>query len=140
METTRQIRTYSELIQIPTFIERYRYLRLKGLVGQDTFGWDRYLNQNFYHSREWRELRNHIIVRDNGCDLGVAGYEIGSRIYIHHMNPIEVNDIVEVTEILLDPEFLISVSFQTHQAIHYGDEDMLITEPVVRKPNDTTLW
>lgn len=140
METTQQIRTYSELIQIPTFIERYRYLRLKGLVGQDTFGWDRYLNQNFYHSREWRELRNHIIVRDNGCDLGVAGYEIGSRIYIHHMNPIEVNDIVEATEILLDPEFLISVSFQTHQAIHYGDEDMLITEPVVRKPNDTTLW
>lgn len=142
METIQQpkIRTYSELIKIPTFIERYRYLRLRGHVGEDTFGWDRYLNQLFYHSREWKDLRNEIIIRDNGCDLAVEGYEIGYKIYIHHMNPIYTKDILEITDLLLDPEYLVCVSFQTHQAIHFGDENMLITEPVVREPNDTTLW
>ena len=136
----QKIRTYRELIQIPTFIERYRYLRLRGAVGIDTFGWDRYINQTFYHSRDWKRLRDEIIIRDNGCDLAMEGYEIGYRIYIHHMNPIDVKDITEVTDILLNPDYLVCVSFDTHQAIHYGDENMLITDPIIRKPNDTTLW
>lgn len=133
-------RTYSELITIPTFKERYEYLRLNGVVGEDTFGWDRYLNQNFYRSDEWKSLRDRIIIRDNGCDLGVEGYEINSRIYIHHMNPISIRDITDATEYLMNPEFLICTSFNTHQAIHYGDETLLVTEPIIRKPNDTTLW
>lgn len=133
-------RTYSELITIPTFKERYEYLRLNGVVGEDTFGWDRYLNQNFYRSDEWKSLRDRIIIRDNGCDLGVEGYEINFRIYIHHMNPISIRDITDATEYLTNPEFLICASFNTHQAIHYGDETLLVTEPIIRKPNDTTLW
>lgn len=133
-------RTYSELITIPSFKERYEYLRLNGVVGEDTFGWDRYLNQNFYRSDEWKSLRDRIIIRDNGCDLGVEGYEINSRIYIHHMNPISIRDITDATEYLINPEFLICTSFNTHQAIHYGDETLLVTEPIIRKPNDTTLW
>lgn len=133
-------RTYSELIKIPSFKERYEYLRLNGVVGEDTFGWDRYLNQNFYRSDEWKSLRDRIIIRDNGCDLGVEGYEINSRIYIHHMNPISIRDITDATEYLMNPEFLICTSFNTHQAIHYGDETLLVTEPIIRKPNDTTLW
>lgn len=133
-------RTYSELITIPSFKERYEYLRLNGVVGEDTFGWDRYLNQNFYRSDEWKSLRDRIIIRDNGCDLGVEGYEINSRIYIHHMNPISIRDITDATEYLTNPEFLICTSFNTHQAIHYGDETLLVTEPIIRKPNDTTLW
>lgn len=133
-------RTYSELITIPSFKERYEYLRLNGVVGKNTFGWDRYLNQNFYRSDEWKSLRDRIIIRDNGCDLGVEGYEINSRIYIHHMNPISIRDITDATEYLTNPEFLICTSFNTHQAIHYGDETLLVTEPIIRKPNDTTLW
>lgn len=133
-------RIYSELITIPSFKERYEYLRLNGVVGEDTFGWDRYLNQNFYRSDEWKSLRDRIIIRDNGCDLGVEGYEINSRIYIHHMNPISIRDITDATEYLMNPEFLICTSFNTHQAIHYGDETLLVTEPIIRKPNDTTLW
>lgn len=133
-------RKYSELITIPSFKERYEYLRLNGVVGEDTFGWDRYLNQNFYRSDEWKSLRDRIIIRDNGCDLGVEGYEINSRIYIHHMNPISIRDITDATEYLTNPEFLICTSFNTHQAIHYGDETLLVTEPIIRKPNDTTLW
>lgn len=133
-------RTYSELITIPSFKERYEYLRLNGVVGEDTFGWDRYLNQNFYRSDEWKSLRDRIIIRDNGCDLGVEGYEINSRIYIHHMNPISIRDITDATEYLMNPEFLICTSFNTHQAIHYGDVTLLVTEPIIRKPNDTTLW
>lgn len=134
------MRTYSELITLPTFIERYEYLKLGGRVGEDTFGWERYLNQTFYRSNEWKRIRRVVIIRDNGCDLGVDGYEINSRIYIHHINPIGAEDIANVTEFLFDPEYLISTSFNTHQAIHYGDESLLITEPIVRTKDDTKLW
>lgn len=136
----RTIRTYSELIRLPTFEERFRYLKLDGLVGKDTFGFDRYLNQEFYRSKEWKEVRDFVIVRDNGCDLGMDGYEIVGRIYIHHMNPITVNDIVHSSDFLLNPDYLICVSHNTHNAVHYGDEDLLVTAPVERRKNDTCPW
>lgn len=135
-----KIRTYSELIQLPTFLERFNYLKLGGVVGKDTFGWDRYLNQKFYRSQEWQSLRNWVIIRDNGCDLGIPGREIQSRIYIHHMNPIGKADLLNMTEYLMDPDFLICVSLDTHNAIHYGDETLLILDPVIRQPGDTKLW
>lgn len=134
------IKTYSELIKLPTFEERYRYLRLSGRVGKDTFGFDRYMNQNFYRSREWKRIRDEVIVRDNGCDLGIEDRIIHGRILIHHMNPITDRDILDLTEFLLDPEYLICVTHTTHNAIHYGDEDLLITNPVVRTRNDTCPW
>ena len=134
------IRTYTELSKLTTFKDRYRYLQLNGAVGQDTFGFDRYLNQGFYKSKEWKSIRDQVIVRDNGCDLGVEGYDIHARIYIHHMNPILPKDIIDQTEFLLDPEYLICVTHNTHNAIHYGDESLLVTEPVVRTPNDTCPW
>lgn len=134
------IRTYSELSELSTFQERFRYLQLGGFVGEETFGFDRYINQKFYMSKEWKSIRDSIIIRDCGCDLGAEGYEIHGRLYIHHMNPIAVNDIVDQTEFLLNPEYLICTSFNTHNAIHYGDETLLITEPVERKPNDTCPW
>lgn len=140
MIVMRTIRTYSELIQLPTFEERFRYLKLDGLVGKDTFGFDRYLNQEFYRSKEWKEVRDFVIVRDNGCDLGMDGYEIVGRIYIHHMNPITVNDIVHSSDFLLNPNYLICVSHNTHNAVHYGDEDLLVTAPVERRKNDTCPW
>lgn len=140
MIVMRTIRTYSELMQLPTFEERFRYLKLDGLVGKDTFGFDRYLNQEFYRSKEWKEVRDFVIVRDNGCDLGVDGYEIVGRIYIHHMNPITVNDIVHSSDFLLNPDYLICVSHNTHNAVHYGDEDLLVTAPVERRKNDTCPW
>ena len=134
------IRTYSELSTLKTFRERYEYLRLQGTVGEETFGFDRYLNQIFYRSPEWRSIRDFVILRDNGCDLGVAGYEIYGRILIHHMNPIFVEDIYKRSDYLLNPEYLISTVLSTHNAIHYGDESLLITEPVVRRKNDTCPW
>jgi hypothetical protein len=134
------IKTYSELIKLPTFEERYRYLRLSGRVGKDTFGFDRYMNQNFYRSREWKRIRDEVIVRDNGCDLGIEDRIIHGKILIHHMNPITDRDIFDLTEFLLDPEYLICVTHTTHNAIHYGDEDLLITNPVVRTRNDTCPW
>lgn len=134
------IRTYSELITIPTFQERFQYLRLNGVVGNDTFGFDRYLNQIFYRSQRWRSVRDFVIIRDNGCDLGMDGYEIHSKILIHHMNPITLKDIERESEFLLDPEYLICTSHNTHNAIHYGDEDLLITEPIQRTRNDTCPW
>ena len=136
----RTIRTYSELMRLPTFEERFRYLKLDGLVGKDTFGFDRYLNQEFYRSKEWKEVRDFVIVRDNGCDLGMDGYEIVGRIYIHHMNPITVNDIVHSSDFLLNPNYLICMSHNTHNAVHYGDEDLLVTAPVERRKNDTCPW
>lgn len=136
----RTIRTYSELMRLPTFEERFRYLKLDGLVGKDTFGFDRYLNQEFYRSKEWKEVRDFVIVRDNGCDLGMDGYEIVGRIYIHHMNPITVNDIVHSSDFLLNSDYLICVSHNTHNAVHYGDEDLLVTAPVERRKNDTCPW
>lgn len=138
--STTNIKTYSELIKLPTFKERYRYLRLTGRVGEDTFGFDRYLNQVFYRSAEWKRARDLVIVRDNGCDLGIEDRAIYGKILIHHMNPITDKDILNVTDILLNPEYLICVSHITHNAIHYGDENLLITEPIVRTKNDTCPW
>lgn len=134
------IRRYSELITLPTFKERYEYLRLGGQVGVETFGFDRYLNQVFYKSKEWRSIRDYVITRDNGCDLGIEGREIPGRILIHHMNPITVEDILERSEFLLDPEYLISTIKITHDAIHYGDDSLLLTEPIERTKNDTCPW
>ena len=134
------IRTYSELITLPTFEERFKYLQLNGQVGKDTFGFDRYINQNFYHSLEWKRVRDKVILRDNGCDIGVEGYEIHGRILIHHMNPITIRDIESMSEYLLNPEYLISTVHNTHNAIHYGDESLLITAPIERRKNDTCPW
>ena len=134
------IKTYSELSKLITFEERYNYLRLNGLVGKETFGFDRYLNQVFYRSSKWRSVRDFVIVRDNGCDLGIEGREIHGRIIIHHMNPITIHDITQQTEFLFDPEFLISTLHETHNAIHYGNTNLLIQEPVERKRNDTCPW
>lgn len=135
------IRTYSELSRMASFKERFEYLRLDGAVGTETFGFDRYVNQQFYRSQEWKRIRNEIIVRDNGWDLGIEGFEIHGRIYIHHMNPIMLKDIVHQTDFLLNPEYLICTTHQTHNAIHYGDESLLSTlEPVERTPHDTCPW
>lgn len=135
-----QIRCYSELVTLPTFEERFNYLKLNGHVGVDTFGFDRYLNQVFYRSAEWKAIRNHVILRDLGCDLGVAGYEIPSRALIHHMNPITLEAIEKRDKDLLNPEFLITTTHNTHNAIHYSDETQLVTGPIIRKPNDTCPW
>ena len=134
------VRTYSELIKIPTFLERFKYLKLNGSVGVDTFGFDRYLNQTFYRSYEWKRLRNDVIVRDIGCDLGLEGYDIFDKILVHHMNPIGPDDIIHRSDYLLDPEFLICTSKLTHDAIHYGDEQILYQDPVIRTPGDTCPW
>lgn len=140
MITMKNTKRYSELITIPTYEERFKYLQLKGAVGNDTFGYDRYLNQILYNSPEWKRLRNQIIIRDNGRDLGCEGYEIYGRILIHHMNPITVEDIVSRDPIVFDPENLICVSHNTHNAIHYGNENLLIMSPVERAKNDTCPW
>lgn len=138
------IRTYSELIRLPTFEERFRYLKLDGQVAEETFGFDRWLNQVFYKSKEWRDvIRPKIIVRDNGCDLGVEGYDISGSIIVHHMNPISVKDIVCATKYVFEPEYLVCTMLQTHNAIHYGDDKLLEVVPIYpveRKPNDTCLW
>lgn len=135
-----KIRTYKGLISLPSFEERFKYLQLGGKVGMETFAYERYLNQKFYHSREWKTVRQHVIVRDMGCDLGVEGREIGGRILIHHMNPIESKDIYEATKYLLNPEYLICTCKRTHDAIHYSDESILYQDPIVRAPNDTCPW
>lgn len=134
------IRTYRELRRRDSFIDRFRYLSLRGQVGEATFGFDRYLNQQFYTSREWRELRQHVIARDNGCDLGIEGFEIHSKILIHHMNPVVKEDIVHGNQDILDPEFLITTTHDTHNAIHYGDERLLPRPYVPRVRGDTRLW
>ena len=134
------IKTYSELIILPTFEERFKYLQLNGRVCDDTFGFDRYINQKFYRSAEWKRIRDYIIIRDNGCDLAVDGYEIHGRILIHHMNPITISDIKFSTEYLMNPDYLICVTHNTHNAIHYGDEKQIITGPIVRTKNDTCPW
>lgn len=135
-----KLRTYSELNQLKTFEERYEYLKLDGQVGADTFGFDRYLNQVFYKSPEWRSVRDEVIVRDNGCDLGIEGREIHTKILVHHMNPISKEDILERSDILLNPEYLITTVKRTHDAIHYGDADTLIKDPIERSANDTCPW
>lgn len=135
------IRTYSELVTFTTLEERYNYLRLGGKVGEETFGFDRFINQYFYQRcKEWKEIRNHVIVRDNGCDLGIPDYEINGLILVHHMNPISLEDIERKTEFLLNPEFLISTSLNTHNAIHYGDASRLPRPLVERRPFDTCPW
>lgn len=134
------IRTYSNLILLPSFEERFRYLQLDGRVGEETFGFDRYLNQVFYRSPEWKAIRREVIIRDNGCDLGAEGFDIHGRILIHHMNPITLEDIERRRDYILDPEYLICVSHNTHNAIHYGDESLLITAPIERTANDTCPW
>ena len=135
------IRTYSHIITIPTFEERFQYLKLNGRIGEETFGFDRYFNQRFYRSKEWKDIRNYVISRDQGCDLAVKDREIQGLILVHHMNPISIKDIQDSTEYLLNPDYLISVSKRTHDAIHYGDESVLLSSsPVVRMAGDTKLW
>ena len=136
----KNIKTYSELITFPTFKERYKYLQLSGAIGEETFGFDRYVNQKFYRSQEWKRVRDFVIIRDNGCDLGVEGYDIHGKILIHHMNPIRIDDIRFLSEYLMNPEYLISTTLSTHNAIHYGDESLLMAEPIERTPNDTCPW
>lgn len=135
-----KIRTYQEMIQFYTLEERFRYLQLSGDVGRTTFGFDRYLNQRFYTSTEWKHIRNDVIARDNGCDLGVEGYDIYSKIIIHHMNPISLDDLTHHNDDILNPDFLVSTVLNTHNAIHYGDETLLALPLVERRPGDTMLW
>jgi len=133
-------RSYSELKRLDTFEDRYKYLRIGGLPGLQSFGFDRWINQRFYRSREWKNVRDKVILRDNGCDLGVEGFEIHSGLMIHHMNPVSVDDIEHGEAWIVDPEFLITTSLQTHNAIHYGDETLLPRGPIERTRGDTTLW
>lgn len=133
-------KTYSELVTFPTFEERFRYLSLDGIVGDMTFGRHRIANQRFYRSVEWRRIRNQVILRDNGCDLGILDRPISGKILIHHMNPIKMDDFRKMTQFLIDPEYLICVSHQTHNALHYGNEDGLIKDYIPRRPNDTCPW
>ncbi len=141
MMRTTAIRTYSELITFPTFEERFEYLKLSGRVGDETFGRDRYLNQLLYQrSDEWKSSRREVILRDNGCDLGCEGYEIYGQIIVHHMNPITIDDVMNLDPKVFDPEFLISTMHRTHNAIHYGHADLLITAPIERRKNDTCPW
>lgn len=134
------IKTYSELIEIPTFLERYRYLRIGGAVGKETFGYDRYLNQILYKSDKWKRFRREIIVRDNGNDLACEGFQIFGKILIHHINPITVEDVLHRDPRIFDPENVISTTLNTHNAIHYGDESLLMITPVERSKNDTCPW
>jgi hypothetical protein len=133
-------RSYSDLFDLKTFEERFEYLNLKGIVGTTTFAFDRWMNQQFYRSREWRDVRSHVILRDNGCDLGIPGFEIYRDLLVHHMNPIVPNDIARGDPSLLDPEYLITTSHRTHNAIHYGDASLLPRAPIERRPGDTKLW
>jgi hypothetical protein len=135
-----KIRTYRELRRLETFEERFEYLKLSDVVGERTFGFDRWINQYFYHSQEWKNARNHVILRDHGCDLGIPGYEIQSGLVVHHMNPVTLDEIKHSEISLIDPDFLITTSLRTHNAIHYGDKSLLPRDPVVRKRGDTTLW
>lgn len=135
------IRSYHELSRLATFEERFHYLKLKGRVGRSTFGFDRHLNQSFYSSREWKNVRNHVIARDFGCDLGIEGYEIHDRVYIHHMNPMSIESIVHADEEnMFDLDNLITTTHRTHNAIHYGDESLLARPLAERKPGDTRVW
>ena len=134
------ISTYSELITLHTFEERFKYLQLNGQVGESTFGFDRYMNQVFYRSQKWKSIRDFVIIRDCGCDLGVEGYDIHGKIIIHHMNPLSMRDIETESDFLLNPDFLICTTHNTHNAIHYGDENLLVTAPIERTKNDTCPW
>lgn len=133
-------RSYSVLRSLDSFLERFRYLALRGQVGQETFGTDRYINQAFYRSREWKDIRDEVIVRDNGCDLGIPGREVHHKVVIHHMNPMNAANIIHGDDSILDPEFLIMTNLHTHNAIHYGDESLLPRSFTPRRPGDTQLW
>ncbi len=135
-----KIRSYSELRRFQTFEDRFEYLSIRGEVGKATFGFDRWINQAFYRSREWKQARDYVIVRDDGCDLGIPGYEIRSQLLVHHMNPITSEDLECGEEWVIDPEFLITTTHRTHNAIHYGDSSLLIKPLVERRPGDTKLW
>jgi len=135
-----KIRTYSDLLKLETLEDRFNYLKLGGKVGRQTWGFDRYFNQKFYHSLEWKRIRDIVIIRDNGCDLGIPGYEINDKILIHHMNPILIEDLTKGNQDILNPEFLVCTSNITHQAIHYGDIDLLPQKPIIRVAGDTKLW
>lgn len=134
------MRTYSELIRFDTFEDRFNYLKLIGYVGESTFGFDRYLNQTLYHSREWKKVRDEVIIRDDGCDMGLVDFMIYDRIIIHHMNPITIEDLEFGNDVVFNPEFLICVSTQTHNAIHFGDDKIIPRGPVERYAGDTKLW
>lgn len=141
MSKMRTIKAYSQLIALPTFHERFRYLKIGGRVGEETFGWDRKINQYFYQrSDKWKSVRDYVIIRDNGCDLGVEGYDVFGKIIVHHIVPLTAEDIETESEFLLDPEFLICTSHMTHNAIHYGDESLLYTSLIERSRNDTCPW
>lgn len=134
------MKTYTELIKYSSFEDRFNYLKLDGNVGEETFGFDRWLNQKFYSSKEWQSIRDFVIIRDGGCDMAMDGYEIPGKIYVHHMNPITQSDLIHASDFLIDPEYLVCVSHSTHNAIHYGDISLLQTDPIVRTPNDTCPW
>lgn len=138
--TMSNLRTYKELQQLQTFDERFAYLQLRGHIGKETFGYNRYLNQQFYRSKEWKDIRRIVILRDHGCDLGIMDRTITGRIYIHHMNPITREDLINGSDLVLNPNYLICVSSMTHEAIHYGDKDLLISDYVERSPYDTCPW
>lgn len=140
IQMNMNIKTYSELITIPTFIERFDYLKLGGRIGEETFGYDRYLNQILYTSIDWKRFRRDMIVRDMGLDLACEGYEIVGKIILHHINPITIDDVLQRRPMIFDPENVVCVSLNTHNAIHYGDESLLITEPIIRTKNDTCPW
>lgn len=134
------MRTYQELISLPTFLDRYNYLRISGHVGEATFGFDRWLNQKLYRSHEWKRVRREVILRDDACDLAYPGFELYDHVLVHHMNPITVEDIIHRLDFVLNPDYLVTVSYETHRAIHYGDEGLLPLEPTERRPNDTCPW
>ena len=140
MKTMEVIRTYTELTKLPTYEERFAYLRLDGTVCDETFGNDRYLNQILYKSPRWRKVRREVIIRDNGCDLGIEDYEIRGRIIVHHMDPITLDDIIHERDSVFNPEYLICTAHNTHNAIHYGDESLLVIAPIERSKNDTCPW
>ena len=133
-------RTYSELITLPTFVERFKYLKLDGFIGRETFGFKRWINQELYHCDKWLKFRDKIIIRDNGCDLGVPGYDIYGSVLIHHLNPVTYEDILNQNPCVFDPENVICTQLKTHNAIHYGDDSLLILSPIERSPNDTCPW
>lgn len=140
LSMSTKIRTYSEMIRFDMFEDRFEYLKLEGVVGRSTFGFDREVNQRFYQSREWKSIRDFVIIRDNGCDLGVPGYEIHGGLLIHHVNPISIDDLVGGLHWILDPEYLVTTCHDTHNAIHYGDSSLLPKRWVERSPGDTKLW
>jgi len=135
-----KIRRYSELRRLETFEDRFDYLKIGGTVGHSTFGFDRYINQQFYTSNQWKRVRQQVILRDNGCDLGIPGYEIHGNLLVHHLNPMDSNDILHAEEWILDPDYLITTSHDTHNAIHYGNREFLKKPYVERKQGDTRLW